>query len=641
MGIIDEYLSKPKAVEAPTAPVSSSGLLNQYMSAPRPTRVIIDTTPKPPISGVSAEESAAINAEKGIQGGENPRAGIVEGIKNLPANLASSIKEEFQSGTKEIGQGVSEIASGKPASGVGNIGLGALRAAVSPISGAATELVEKPITEITGNPDIGKRVSIVTTSGLPIVKAGKVAVQQLPKNRALKTLVESIGPENLPSVVRAMKENDRLSPADLSAKVKQDTQNLFTIDGPHINYLDDVVKNRTGGAKEAVESAMDEHLGQTVDAVTKLNELKQNIRNVGRNEINPSVEMASPVNIKPVIDYIDSRLKPGVKSVISSGGLPDTDINAQLGTIRKILTDDKSMRISAHELHDIQYVLRAEAEGLLNSSSGHDRRMGRAIMDVRNHVVNAIDTASPQVNGKGSYKPALSKYRDEFQIEKAFNHGHDAIITNSKAIQNRPEFFKEWIDKASPEELHAAREGARVAIDTTINGFKHAARRGTDVGEVGFNRERIEALFGKDEADKLFKKLQDERTIADTNNKLVQGSQTAMRSASKAAFALPTPSQAAANLLPPAVLEGANILAGGPGGLASASYAGLKGVGKVKDAIAMKLAREHNARYARYALPEGEDRAALIQTLDAIANRPPKQSLLRRGATALSRVVSP
>ena len=55
------------------------------------------------------------------------------------------------------------------------------------------------------------------------------------------------------------------------------------------------------------------------------------------------------------------------------------------------------------------------------------------------------------------------------------------------------------------EELDAAREGARVAIDTQMNGFKSAARRGTDVGQSDFNQQRIEALFGKEEAAKLFK----------------------------------------------------------------------------------------------------------------------------------------
>jgi len=55
----------------------------------------------------------------------------------------------------------------------------------------------------------------------------------------------------------------------------------------------------------------------------------------------------------------------------------------------------------------------------------------------------------------------------------------------------------------------------------------------------------------------------------------------------------------------------------------------------------LELARAHNAQYAKYALPtEGPEREALIKALEA-AIPGPKQSILRRGATGLSRLVGP
>jgi hypothetical protein len=383
---------------------------------------------------------------------------------------------------------------------------------------------------------------------------------------------------------------------------------------------------------------MNKSLGTMVDPVAKLKELKQNIREVGSKQINPAVEGAKPVDLSGVIKHIDTQLKPGINSVVDTGGgLPSTEINKQLGQVRSLLTNDKVVRTDAKTLHNFQSVMRNEAEGLLKSPNAQDRRLGNSLMGVRNKVVDAIDEASG-----GKYKPALSEYRDEFHIKDAFYHGHDEILRNGKALEDRPEFYKEYLKKLSPEELNAEREGAHIAYDTQINGFKHAARRGTDIGEVEFNKQRAKALFGKAKADEMFKTFKDERTIADTNNKLVQGSQTAMRSASKAAFALPTASDMTTGLNPPAILEGASMLSGGPGGLASAVYGGVKAATKAKDIIAMKLAKEHNARYAKYALPtEGPERQALIQQLDTIANAPPKQSLLRRGAGTLSRLVSP
>ena len=123
--------------------------------------------------------------------------------------------------------------------------------------------------------------------------------------------------------------------------------------------------------------------------------------------------------------------------------------------------------------------------------------LAKAIFQVRNNMVDAIDKASG-----GKYKPALNNYRDEYHIQDAFEHGHDAIIKNSKALGDRPEYFEKWVKDAKPEEVQAAKEGARIAYDTQMNAFKHAARRGTDIGDVEFNRRRLTALFGEAEADK-------------------------------------------------------------------------------------------------------------------------------------------
>jgi hypothetical protein len=83
------------------------------------------------------------------------------------------------------------------------------------------------------------------------------------------------------------------------------------------------------------------------------------------------------------------------------------------------------------------------------------------------------------------------------------------------------------------------------------------------------------------------------------------------------------------------LLEGANILSSGVPGIGAAAYMGAKGVASVKDAVKMKLAREHNARYAQYALPtEGPSRDELIKALEAHIPGP-KQSLLSRISSGL------
>ncbi len=619
----------------------------------------------PPISGPQGETNSGVTVTGGaapnndnLTTGEHNYRGIepiLEGIKNLPSNVGTAIKQKALEGRSLASEGIEDIGAGKPATGALKTGLGALAAVTAPITGTIQETVEKPVTQLTGNPDIGDRAGFVASAAIPTVPGtgsilgatsssltGRIS-GALPKNRAFRTLVESIGPENAGKVAADMKANPRLTPADLSPKVLQDTQNLFVTDGKHINYLADRVNDSTAGAKSTVQNALDASLGSRVNPVEKLKELKQNIRDIGSNEINPVIAAKPHTDVTSVIKDIDNEIGSHALKAMREGTASPLvdDTKRALFRLRHDLRgnwpDRDQMFAYTDQLHRTQSELRGTAQALIKKG-GWEGLTGKKLFEFREKLKDAV---GPE------YKAALGKFKDELDIQEAFTHGHDALLTNSKNLEKHPEFFKEWVAKASPEELHAAREGARVAIDTQINGFRTAATnpvsREVGIGQVEFNRQRIEALFGKTEADKIFTTLEHERMIADRNVKLIQGSQTAMRNSSKAAFQLPTKTEAGKTLLPAAVLEGANMLSSGVPGVGAAAYAGSRVALAAKDRIKLLLAKEHNAQYAKLALPtEGPSRDELIKSLEQVANRnSPKPSLARRSAVALSRLVAP
>jgi hypothetical protein len=80
--------------------------------------------------------------------------GLTRGVRELPGTVAraaedywAKTKEEQKQGLEMAGRGISNIAGGLPATGVGEVGLGALQYLASPITG-----FEKPIEKTTGNP---------------------------------------------------------------------------------------------------------------------------------------------------------------------------------------------------------------------------------------------------------------------------------------------------------------------------------------------------------------------------------------------------------------------------------------------------------------------------------------------------------
>jgi len=631
--VLSQFGSKPASAKKKDFDVDA--ILKEFDTKPsafvaKSERIYVSPV-APPISGASNEVSDELNRRTGITGAPNPRSWIPK------FDVPTQAYEADLAGKEMFTSGIEDLQTGHPYKGLAKTAAGAFMRATSPVTGIIEGSVTTPVTDITGSEEAGKRASFVAGSAIPVVPGAGAISKAIPKNKALSTLVENIGRENLPAVVQAMKANPRLAPADLSPRVLQDVQHLFTQEGKQIDYLANTSAARIGGAKDVVETAYDAATGKPVDAVQKLKELKQAASDVGSKEINPAITASKPVDITNVLDHIDNIVKPGVNKVITSEStLPSTEINKQLLQVKAMLANAKEQRTDPQALHYFQSVLRQEADTLLNSADGAARRMGKALMNVRQELVEAIDKAAG-----GAYKPALAKYRDAKQIDDAFHHGYESIFTNSKKIEGRPEFTKEWFAGLSDAEKAAAREGARLQLDTQINNFRFAARKGMEIPEVEFNRQKLEMLFGKEKTDKLIQVLKDERAIANTHNKIVEGSQTAMRSASKSQFALPGKTDAVKAMLPVSIAEGANAMIGGYPILPTLVLGGAKLGATAKDAVKMALAREHNARYAKYALPtEGPDRAELIRALEAQIPGP-KPSLLARSGNALSRIVAP
>jgi hypothetical protein len=654
VGIIDDYLNPEdttaSAVATPT--VSNAGadsVVSRFLNDPNQPITHITVRPKPPISGASKEQSDIINAQEGIQGGANPREGIVEGIKNLPSNLVSDVYEAGKSGAGLVGKGLSDITQGKPATGVGEVGLGALATAVSPITGGLKTLVERPVTQLTGNPDIGEKAAFVAGSGIPIVPAAKAVSAAMPENRALSTLVDKItsngrDPQALSEVVSAMKADPRVAPADLSPAVLNMAQKLFVTEGDAAkNYLFNASKNRITSSKNAVDNAYDEAGNAAVNTLKKITELTAASKKIGADEINTAVASAKPVNVTSTIEAIDDILKPGITGKISGeSGLPLTKVRAELKQIKNYLTNGKEMRTDAQDLHSFQSGLRRTGEDLLKSADGGSRQLGKQLLDVRANLVNDIDAATG-----GKYKPALSNYRGSKNIADAFHDAYNGVFTNSKKMENRPEFTQAWFNKLSDHEKEAAREGARAAIDTEIHISRNGALAGTNLGKSDFNQKRLEILFGKEKTEKLLQRLEHERSIANTHNKIVEGSQTEMRRAGDEAIALPEKSanKDIGRFALPALAEGGlyALTGGSAPGVGFGTTLALSEAAKfAKHKVATKLAKSRNLSLAKMAMPSNEaERQALIKSLDAIASRPPKQSLLRRSAGALTQVVKP
>lgn len=664
MGLLDDYLNSDSSTTsaAPEVKSSGGGLLDQYLNTPEVT-----TTPKvagpvrPPISGVSSEASADINAQPVKAGDVNPREGVLSGVRKLPSEMLMGILEDASSGAKQAtSQAFQDFQKGNVATAVGNIGMGGLQILASPATGPIKKTGEL-LKNTTGNPDFANKAELIAGAAVPIVPGAKLISKASPTNKALDIMVDKITsngrePQKLVDLVQRMKENPRITPADESPAVLNMAQKLFTTEGDVAkNYLHNTSSARIASSKDIVNQAFDTAAGLPVNAVNKIKELGDAAKKVGEEQINPAIKGAGAVNITPVINSIDEVLKPGVMSKLTGEStLPFPEVKEKLANIKAMIANEKEQLTNPQELHNFQSLLRKEADARMSSADGAQRQLGHSLMQVRNKIVDAIDDASPKgADGKGTYKPGLNNYRDKKEVGEAFHDAYNGILTNSKKLENRPEFTKEWFDDLTEYEKKAAIEGIRTRIDTEIGIAKNPALAGTSLGKSDFNQKKMEAVLGKEETKKLLDELDTERKVSNTHNKIVEGSQTEMRRAGEEAIALPEKAEKGglSKYVVPAVTTAAEIGAGAAGlpqglggtlGLiaSTAGVAGAKTYSVAKEAIQMKLAKERNARLAKYSMPvEGLERDQLIKELEARITAP-KQSIVRRAANTGARLGS-
>lgn len=607
LSIFDKYGSGVEPTATPVAQQSTYTPQNPYPGS----------VPAPP----NASGKQWFEAPPAVSANPSTLNPAMSDIASAPGYVARQATKNYREAKSLTGQGIVDIAGGKSATGVGETVMGGI-GQIAAWPQAVIQGADKFAQRLVGNKDFTP-TELITTTGLPIAKVGQVAVKAMPSVRAIEEIVNAIGKENIPKVLDELKSNPRLTLMDVDPNIQSKNLGLATEIGEPHRALRDFNELRKADQKDVVTQAYDEAMGTPVSVKAKVDTLKKNIKSAGA-EITPVVKAAGPVDITPVIASIDAKLKPGITSVITAGeALPGPRVKEELAEFRKYLTDDKSNRIDAGELHSIQAALRHRAENLLNSQSGQDREVGYALMNVRKQIVDAIDKASPQItdattgNTYGSYRPKLAKFRDENQIQEAFEKGQ--LITRNRLgrLEDHPDYWQEWISNASPEELEAAKEGARLSVAYQMGAFKNASKKAMDIPQSEFNAEKLGMLFGVKETSKLMKALNDERKINETDTKLFQNSKTALAQAAQKANEVREKYRPNASAFLPAAAEiGAAYATGGAStGLVAPSIIGYHAVRHYANKAGQALDRKKNLEVAHLSMATGEAKDKLIKAL--------------------------
>jgi hypothetical protein len=484
------------------------------------------------------------------------------------------------------------------------------------------------------------------TVGGEYPKAGAAAVAEKigPSSQAVNALVNAVGPENVPAAVARMQQNPRLTLADVSDPVRTMTQGLIDPAQPKAqNAIVDAVKARQGSRLEATNSAFTEAMGASPDVPAMIEGLKQRARDAGRQAIQPALANAKPVDVSPVIQAIDAQVKPGIQAMLDPGTqLPLSPLQQELVRVRQQLSSPETGEtlFDPQRLHEVQSRIGDQAYQLSRSPDPKDRFLGSQLRDVNEKLIDQIDDAAG-----GAYRPARAKFKDAKDISAAAEAGFDTLQNRggmAGAMEDSPQAFRKWMADATPEEVVARRLTTRADIDQKINSVKNGALRGETITSIPYNQEKLRALFGESEANRLIRVMKDSADEALTNSKLLAGAKTAETQAGQRAlevpkiepFGLGSMTQA---MLPSTMAEIAGEYMGAPSGLTAAGLVGsgllAGGLKKGVQTIQATSALARNAEFAKRALATGPARDA---TVNALLSHPKVVRELKKSSNALT-----
>lgn len=569
---------------------------------------------------------------------------------NAFTRAARSGFDTMQTGGSQIMSGIKGVGTVEGTTnlikGIGNAPLGLIGVAASPFE-FLTSPIKEELTRVTGNRDFGEKAALLV--GTPVLR---MAAKSMPTVNALNTIVEDIakgGPVAVGNALKTLRSNPTATPMDISPSVE--TKAIGIAKGEPSAGQETLFKRageRTEQAPTLIEQAYNTGMGKTPNVADLLETYKKNAQMVGEALIQPALEKTGPVNLTAVIKGIDEQIGKPALNALRDGRdppLPLTPIQNRLLHLRQELTyrgkdehlptrdqyymDATGAPSAAAQdagVHGVQSRLRAEAENLRNSSSAQDRQLGGILGDMRGKLVDAIDTAGGGTAAKpGDYKQSLAAYRGAKEVEESFYKAGEGILSTSKAMENRPEFFNRWVDGLSDHEKVAAQLGARTQIDNYIGTARNSARQGMGIPDAPFVEAKIKKLFGDTEGQKILDTLALEKQKAKVSNNLVSQSITARAMSGKEAVQpreVKSPLESSRDvgnaLMLPAIGELASYNIGGPYGLVSSTLAAA-GLGRYGY---QKIGRAHdiavNNRYADIASStEPEMRNALIRALEA------------------------
>lgn len=321
--------------------------------------------------------------------------------------------------------------------------------------------------------------------------------------------------------------NPRLSPADIDTNAQQMLQGAVTATPGARKVVAENVGRQSAEMPSMIRGAMDNAAGQAPDPSETLTRLMNEAKSNADAGFRPVLQAAGPIDTSRVVSSIDliaarSRVEGGGAFTPRGPGgelLPADDYLLRFREKLNGVTDPE-------RLHRIQTEMRETADRLASSTVAGEKEAAVALRRLRQELIDDIDAPTG-----GKYRAAQRQFADDLAVRDAFNKGMDIFRnrSGSAGVDDTPGAWRTEIEGMSEAERNGLREGARAAMEQAMGTVRNASRAGTEVPQIDFNRQKLEAVLGADETAQMVAVLQDAQSVAQKTNRVLGNSETASR----------------------------------------------------------------------------------------------------------------
>lgn len=315
--------------------------------------------------------------------------------------------------------------------------------------------------------------------------------------------------------------------ADLGPNLRNKTAALATTPGRAQDTVVDTLRARQREAPDRLTGALDETLGPAPVPSYVEREIKGNMRTLGP-QYDRALDGAGPVDTKPVADAMDAdigRLRGDAQTKLKSvrtmlDEVPDPDAPPPVAGAPTGPPLDRN----AATLHQTRQAI----DGMLDGEQ--DGNVRRVLGDVRARLDEILGEAVPDIKRIDSQYSELGRQREA--VERG-----QTVLDSGRTAPRPAELRDEATAGANPSGAVVGpsgvafrlSQGARAEIDRLV-GTKlndRAALNSVLKGESDWNYDRLSTLFGREKVDQLYRILDNERAMADTENMALANSKTA------------------------------------------------------------------------------------------------------------------